>query len=138
MVGEALDLELGPEQIPQLHQDTPALEHTRGHVTRDRPHAFLVSFILHRSLILIPLENNLKKIGATPVSVLKVVRNAGSNLFLVYHVIPLSTEDTSFSGLRPSLLEVSTDSPVGLSSVTFKTTDLFWSLTLTYLLLTHC
>lgn len=64
--------------------------------------------------------------------VLKVVRNVGSNLLSVYHVIPLSTEEISFSGLKQSILEISTDSHLGQSSVTVKTTVLFWPLIVQY------
>lgn len=61
MAGEALGLEPDPQQIVLLHQDTPVLEHARGHVARSRLPAYSVSFVV-LSRFLMPLENNLKKL----------------------------------------------------------------------------
>lgn len=135
MVGEALDWEPGPKQILLLHQDTPVLEHARGHVARSRPPAYSVSFVLYGFLM--PLENNLKKIYATPVLVMEVLRYVGYNIFQSCNTTE-HRDLSSFSGSRWSVLAISTGSPRGLSSMTFKTTVLFWSLTGQFLLLIHC
>lgn len=94
MAGEA-------QQILLLHQDTPVLEHARGHVARSRSPAYSVSFVLSRFLM--PLENNLKTIYATPILVTKVLRYVGYNLFSMCCVIALSTETSLISVVQDDL-----------------------------------